>query len=397
MAGALACAAALLTWHEAQLVCRGTEAFYNIGDLWFESDTYRRFQSMLFRHTPWPVKSQHPLFALMTYPPTKVLWSLGLPRLQAIQAVLALGSAVWIATLFWLLRLFGCRPVDAAVFSLLARVSAAATFWWPVPEVFGFGSITLLAPLILVLLDSPKRLSERWYMLISVPGLGLSLTNWMAGLLAAITMWPWRRALRIAVGSIALLLVVSLGQRLFFPTVPPLFGSGDVTSNTQFIFNPVAGGLYERLRSMAVHAMVMPSFGRRLDGATSTITVNMSGLGSGTALGPWAVAVWLILLALGVWASWQLRSKLRALPMLWLLLLGQLGLHVVYGDEMFLYTLHILPLLVVVVALATLTKLRYAALGLAVALGGLAFVNNQAQLREASQLAHDELVRLNKL
>ena len=74
-------------------------------------------------------------------------------------------------------------------------------------------------------------------------------------------------------------------------------------------------------------------------------------------LGIVGVILWSLLLGLGLWA---LLSTKRPRRSVWRLasLLGQLGLHTLYGDETFLYSLHFLPLLITVAALSTLTHLR---------------------------------------
>ena len=69
-------------------------------------------------------------------------------------------------------------------------------------------------------------------------------------------------------------------------------------------------------------------------------------------------------------------------------LLGQWGLHQVYGgEETFLYALHWVPLLVLVAAAGTLTRWRPLALGLAAVVLVGAGVNNRQQFRYAVQFA----------
>ena len=70
--------------------------------------------------------------------------------------------------------------------------------------------------------------------------------------------------------------------------------------------------------------------------------------------------------------------------MLGLTLLGQLGLHLLYGEETFLYALHFAPLLVVFAACSTLTRMRLVGLVLAGALVISAGVNNAMQFRTAT-------------
>ena len=64
--------------------------------------------------------------------------------------------------------------------------------------------------------------------------------------------------------------------------------------------------------------------------------------------------------------------------------LWHLALHLVYGgEETFLYSLHWLPLLVVIAAFGTMTRARAVARVLAAALVACATVNNQRQFTQA--------------
>ena len=91
--------------------------------------------------------------------------------------------------------------------------------------------------------------------------------------------------------------------------------------------------------------------------------------------------MWGLLLALGAWSVATRASAVR-LPLL-LALAGHLLVYCVYGEETFLYTLHIAPLLVCLAALATNTRLRTVALGSAALLAVLLAVHNSRKLAEA--------------
>ena len=69
-------------------------------------------------------------------------------------------------------------------------------------------------------------------------------------------------------------------------------------------------------------------------------------------------------------------------------LVGQLTLHILYGGETFLHSLHFLPFLIVLAALSTLTRARLVALLLAGTLVLSAGVNNGLQFRQATEFSH---------
>jgi len=97
-----------------------------------------------------------------------------------------------------------------------------------------------------------------------------------------------------------------------------------------------------------------------------------------------ATVLWVSLLGLGLWALVKVKRLGRFRWVLILSLLGQFGLHLVYGDETFLYALHFAPLLVVFASLGSLTRARWISLVLAAMLVVTAGLNNSLQFKEAT-------------
>src|SRR5262249_44502167 len=100
-----------------------------------------------------------------------------------------------------------------------------------------------------------------------------------------------------------------------------------------------------------------------------------------------AALLWCALLALGGYAAWPLR-KGAEIPrefavLVPLLIVGQFGLHLVYGSETFLYSLHYAPLLILLASFATLTRWRWFVLGGAGVLVLLAGLHNMQQFKRA--------------
>jgi hypothetical protein len=125
--------------------------------------------------------------------------------------------------------------------------------------------------------------------------------------------------------------------------------------------------------------MVMEShWGQRL-------TVQSSALGSSGLIGTTATALWLVLLIAGLVAA--LARSRSSLPHRALLatLGSQLILYSGYGEETFLYALHVAPLLVACASAATATRARRPLLVLAWVLIVLLAANNVAVLMHAAQ------------
>jgi len=157
------------------------------------------------------------------------------------------------------------------------------------------------------------------------------------------------------------------------------------TLASRFLVSPRSGGSAAITRSFVWHSMVMPAVDV-VDTKKQPLRMvtQPSPPGSGTPWGRAAVWLWSALLGLGVWAAWARRKRNAPLRrVLGLVLLGQLILHLLYGEETFLYSLHWLPLLVILAAFSALTRLRPVALTLATALLVCAGVNNFWQFEVA--------------
>ena len=94
-------------------------------------------------------------------------------------------------------------------------------------------------------------------------------------------------------------------------------------------------------------------------------------------LGPLAFAG----LALGAWGLFAGKRRPRLRLVIGLVLAGQLVLHLLYGDETFLYALHYLPFLVLLAACGALTKARPVVLILALLLTVGTAANNLVEFR----------------
>ena len=106
--------------------------------------------------------------------------------------------------------------------------------------------------------------------------------------------------------------------------------------------------------------------------------------GSGSVWGALAVMAWVGLLGLGLKGLVETKRYRTLRLSLLLILAGQLLLHLVYGSETFIYSLHFLPLLVLLAAMGTWASERPVALVLAILLVITAGINNYQQFRDAA-------------
>jgi general stress protein CsbA len=276
--------------------------------------------------------------------------------------------------------------------SLLAASSASAIFWFTIPETYAFGSLTLLLALGIVALAPIHQLSSWWYVAVSALTLGITITNWMAGILATLVNHRLRKSVIITLEAFAVVTGLVLLQKLIFPA----FNAGflrlwsnvkDEATSTGVLVEAAGGPLYV-LKCIIFDTIVMPAIAvvenSELFPHWSRMTIQVSPPLSGSIWGYIAVFSWIALLSLGVWAFCSLRQHGKFRIVLGLTLLGQIALHLLYGDETFLHSLHFLPLLVVLVALTTLTRMRLLALVLTGVLVLSAGVNNLEKFAQAT-------------
>jgi hypothetical protein len=364
-------------------------------DILFDSDVSKRFEVMTTRSGDRHNQTrEHPLMSPIMYYPTRVLRIAGLAEIQAVRMSAALAFGVWSGLLFWLLTIWGCRSVDAATFVVLGQVSASAMIWSAVPETFVLGSASIVAALILTM--RPKWMSPlARYTLAIVLSVSMSVTNAMAGLFAAARRLSGKDLWIAGASAWTIVTILWLVLKALFPTAVFFFPpSGQYI--TAFLGEPTVNRLGLVLQAIFSHSIVMPDIqivkglelhGGRYPTADIVMSVQRSPAGSGSVAGAVATAAWGGLLALGAWAAWAARSGVGNLCLL--ILAGQVALHVAFGPETFLYTMHMVPLLVVLVAAVAFTRLRVIGLVLAAVVIVAGGANNSAQFNKAVSVVQE--------
>lgn len=236
-------------------------------------------------------------------------------------------------------------------------------------------------------------MSEWWFVLVGILTLGITVTNWMAGFLATLVNYPWKKSLAIALKSLGIVIVLVVLQKLIFPAFNAKFLLPNQTVTYEFNDGITSSARmpYINIKSVLFDTLVMPAIDLAKNHESPNwhyMTVQLSSPGSGTLWGAIAVVLWIALLSLGVWGLFSTKKHPRLRLVLGFTLLGQLALHLLYGDETFLYALHFLPLLVVLAAFSTLTRARMLVLVLAVALLLSAGANNSWQFYQATAFTH---------
>ncbi|OYY50777.1 MAG: hypothetical protein B7Y48_00965 [Methylophilales bacterium 28-44-11] len=390
-------------WHKSLLftilmvsICVVFSFLYNLHDsglikygdnVWFQGDITRIYDNMTNRFSFGHYRANvHPIYSLLTYPPTFVLKKILANDAFAVKTVTIAIAIFWLISLYGLLRIMGCLKLDASVFALLGASSSAALFWLHVPETYALSSISIMFAVGLSAYTYQKKLPDWIYATVNAFSIGMTITNWMAGILSTLTTLPLKRAIRVFSYAVIIIVVLWGVQKFIFPTSAFFIGNSEEGT---FIFAPSFERLISVLITFFSHTIVAPElqinevnkFGWPL------LSVQSSNIGSSGLLGWIATGLWLIILSLGVWALYTIQSFKAFKITVALTLLGQFTLHFIYGEETFLYTLNFLPLLIVLAATATLTRYRKIAILLSLTLMPILLVNNITQLKHAGDIA----------
>ena len=365
-------------------------------DFWFEADTIREVSNMTSTTDDHSRTSVHPLFSILAFTPVFLVKHLfGIPTLQAVLYVTGLLGGLWSGTLFLMLRVMGCRSLDAGIFTLLSLSSASAIFWLPVPNSCTWGSWTIMLALILLLVDEQRRLGATAYVVASAFTLSITVTNWMSGLLATVARWPLKQAIQLSVNALCLVVLLWGAQKFIFPSAQFFIGS---RSEANWVNHPQSGQMQHKAASFALHTLVAPAV-RLMDDdgyiqyredsfrLSQRLAFQFSTPGSGSPLGLVAVGLWSVLLLTGLWSVLTVKRHWRFRAVLATMLLFELALHMVYGEETFTYSMNFLPLLIALTAFGTLGRQRAWVLVLAGTLTLCAGLNNWQQFRQSVELA----------
>ncbi len=358
-------------------------------DVWFGSDIPTVFGNITDFNSDFGRNNKHPLFPLLIFPLVFGLSKLLLlDVLTAVRLLVVLAAAGWVAALYALLRCMGLQRLDATLFTLLGGVSAASVFWLVIPESFSFGSLTIILGLLFATLAQYRPFSTLGYVLLNVMTVSITITNAMVGIFTTVVNHRWRQVIQIGIAALALSTALWVGQRVVFTNSGFPFQPGTFIGEKKFVSVPGKSGLLAMLSSFFYQTMVMPAT-TWLDSSLRPDWVqlesNVLNPLSGGLWGAIAVVTWTGLLLLGIWGFGSTQRHLKLRIVLGLTLAAQLVMHSIYGvEETFIYSLHFIPLLVMLAAFSLFTPLRLVSLALAGVLIISAGINNRSQFNQVA-------------
>jgi len=354
----------------------------SVGGRWFQSDGWRAYDDMVAFSANHYRNSVRPLFSLISIPATAAIMVVaGVKPIEAIWVFNGLCLAAWVSGIYVACRFIGLRTIESVLTGLMALASAAALFWFIVPETYGLSSLCLVLGIVLAAVHVRKSVGNGWW--IAVGGLlaGTVITNWMVIVVLSAVLKPRRDALIISAASLLLMFGAWGVQKLVFPA-PASFPLKVVARERAFALHPDQGGVACKLAAELVSPMLVPvaHFIGEPERTGRHVSVQCADIVKGGFSYLFAVCAWLTLLAYGAWALCR-SAPSRKFGLAVLAMLGfQVLLHQIYGEETFLYALHFSPLLVVLAAGVFMAEKKRLAVGVLAALIVFAAFNNVQQL-----------------
>lgn len=358
-------------------------------NLWFEADTARVIANWTDLNSDQYRTKVHPLTPTMLTVPVVILELLGMPWSTAAKTLMVFVAGVSGGLCFLILRLLDLPRLAACVFAGVFLGSASFIHWSPVPELNSAAMVTILVA-IAILLEGGVRSTWVW-VLAGAGTMGVTITNWTVGVIAAVVSLGVRQAMRIAAVTFGLVFVVAVAQSFVFKNsrllTPKIIGEYQWTQVAAEVsgsgtWDPVAS-----VRSLFVTTVSASSVTTEKHGDSIVITNQRAGLFDRTPLGTVVAMSWLVVLGTGAFGLWYGLGR-RSIAIGVFMMIGfQAALHAVYGDPTFLYAPHVLPMLLVVAAGSWFTPFRWGALSLAVLIAAGGFVDNVEQFRKAAGIA----------
>lgn len=367
---ALGAAISAAIFYMALILSSGNDAAaQSIGGVWFQSDGWRVFDDMTNFAANHHRDTVHPLFSISLIPFTQFLATIfGISMLQSIYVANCTFFALSTYMLFVIIRVLGCARIDAYLLCGIFITSSAAIFWFTVPETYPAGCAAILL-CFLVMVTNPIK--NRYYVAAAVLALGTTVTNWMAGVIVAASNRTVLRALTICVMSFVTTAMGAVAAKFIFPNPgSPFFLPKAVAGEETYMGHADSGSIFDRLGGELITPLIAPVHKHLYNQPTGVMNSFQSTIPATLAqmdvayLG--AITAATVLYSAAFIALFRNLDRFGAALML--VLLGQIVLHLAYGEETFLYSLHFAPLLVLLFSQAFRREprsvLRLAALSL---------------------------------
>jgi hypothetical protein len=331
-------------------------------DVWFDSDPARMIGSLQSRWSGEHARSNlHPLWSIGITTPFVVLFKLSILDIrETVTAYVAFCGAIFGGSIFAALRLLQLGRLDSFLLVALCLSTTTSWLWLGFPELFVLGGASVVVPLIWLVV--PRGRHDVWSApLQSVVSLSITITNWTAGLYAALLGLGWRQALQASMVAFTICGVGAFLQYFFFPASGSFFNVWTEKNETY----GVTGTLLQHLSAFFLTTIAGPA-PELMDVAAKGMHYALDGTGdrasrfqfsppTNSPMGIATLVLWGILAVRGL----VIAARGGVEPKVVFFVVGMIAfnaaLHAAYGIETFLYAPHFLPLFIFVVAWSLLS------------------------------------------
>jgi hypothetical protein len=331
-------------------------------DVWFDSDSLFIVDQLTDRWSKHNgTNSRHPIYVLLTYPLVFVqVRLLGIDAAHAMLAVLILYSSLYVAMMYAVLRLMDLSIVPSLLFTGIFVVSTPGILFLGIHERLILGGLTILVMVAVFLLHQRRLVPASILMLAAALTLGVTVTNFMIGVLGLLLVLGIRRGIQASANALVVVMFLNVLVVVAFPTSSTLL---DVRSwpFLTTVFSGHAerlekgGNFWDKVKAFSFYSVILPEpqIQTKPEGSDiQYLSVQKVGIEEDDEIWYLAAALWVVLLAMGarnlmVSRRWNTLAKLLGLGVL-----GQFCLFMLYGAETVLFSPYYVPLMVLVAAMS---------------------------------------------
>ena len=382
------------------LSARLDPAIYGSGgfNVWFQADPPRVLRAMTDGASRYHYRtSVHPLFSLLTTPPTRALIAMGVAPVTAGRALIAAGGFLSAGFLFLALRGLDLpRPV-AMLWIAVLLASATYLHWFCLIETYAFGAASIC--LMLCVLTCARATSGWLWCIASAATLSVTVTNWMLGLSATLFRLGWRRMMYVTLAAGIAVVGLSVAQRAWYPQARYFFIPSAILNEHQYAQVHRTSGIegwkpLTDARAMLLTSAVAPKPevvpGDQAGGHEDEqiMTNQHSPIASYGPAGWIAGAAWAVTVVVGFAGGWGAKERRPVFLAVLTYLIGELALNLVYGPITFLYATNFFPALIMLGGFGWFSRFRLVSVGAATVFVLFGALANAASFNEAVRLAN---------
>lgn len=326
-------------------------------DAWFGTDIFRVIATETqTENAAHHRNSVHPFYSFITYPANHLLSTIfGIDKITSAVIFHSITGGCLSATIFVSAKRISQSTNAALAITALLLISSSFIFLASVPETFALGALTICVALLIV--DSDHLNSLRSSIAIGLLTFSVTITNYGVAIIASFIKLRPRIALLSFVATIVIASLISFAQTVFFPRSGVFYKS--VQKEAMYV-QLTKRTPEEVVKKVTRRAVVFLSAGFVLEnvkiepnsssGLLPRVDISPINESTPSAIGFVALIGWWTLLVLAIASCIK---KFRSSPTLATALLFyiyQFFLHLLYGDETFIYTLHSIPAVLVMFA-----------------------------------------------